>query len=138
MLLNQPIDKNETILPSPHSLRRKILLKHKCFLKAQHEHSLVQNNISQIDMNNSEKSGIIYLKNQSHEWAPFFFILTQNMLIYTNNSNLIQEAAKSTENHHQNFPTLRKSFSNEDLNVTNKRSNSIKGLEQRIHLGKSL
>lgn len=29
MLLTQPVDKNETALPSPHDLRRKIILKHK-------------------------------------------------------------------------------------------------------------
>ena len=28
MLLIQPVDKNETCLPSPYALRRKILLKH--------------------------------------------------------------------------------------------------------------
>jgi len=40
MLLTQPIDKNETKLPSPHQLRNKIILKHKKLPEGSEEDSI--------------------------------------------------------------------------------------------------
>lgn len=90
MLLIQPVttvDKIETCLPSPHALRRKILLKHKKLPDGVDESSFfVRNdeNRQEMDLRNTVKNGILYLEDPiDKEWNPHFFVLTQQKLFYT-------------------------------------------------------
>lgn len=95
MLLVQPVDKNETCLPSPYALRRKILLKHKKLPDGVDESSfLVRNDESrqEMDLRNTVKNGILYLEDPiDREWNPHFFVLTQQKLFYTDTFSRAQE-----------------------------------------------
>jgi len=95
MLLIQPVDKNETCLPSPYALRRKILLKHKKLPDGVDESSfLVRNDESrqEMDLRNTVKNGILYLEDPiDREWNPHFFVLTQQKLFYTDTFSRAQE-----------------------------------------------
>lgn len=95
MLLIQPVDKNETCLPSPYALRRKILLKHKKLPDGVDESSfLVRNDESrqEMDLRNTIKNGILYLEDPiDREWNPHFFVLTQQKLFYTDTFSRVQE-----------------------------------------------
>ncbi|KAK1117063.1 hypothetical protein K0M31_016989 [Melipona bicolor] len=95
MLLVQPVDKNETSLPSPHALRRKIILKHKKLPDGVEETSfLVRNDESrqEMDLRNTVKNGILYLEDPvDREWNPHFFVLTQQKLFYTDTFSRTQE-----------------------------------------------
>lgn len=84
MLITQPVQNNETQLPSPHQLQKKILLKHKKLPDGQDESAfLVRNDDGrEMDLRNTVKNGIMYLKDDN-EWNPHFFVLTQNKLFYT-------------------------------------------------------
>ncbi|XP_076750014.1 small wing phospholipase C gamma 1 isoform X2 [Xylocopa sonorina] len=95
MLLVQPVDKNETCLPSPHVLRRKIILKHKKLPDGVDETSfLIRNdeNRPEMDLRNTVKNGILYLEDPvDREWNPHFFVLTQQKLFYTDTFSRTQE-----------------------------------------------
>lgn len=95
MLLVQPIDKNETSLPSPHILRRRIILKHKKLPDGVDETSfLIRNDESrqEMDLRNTVKNGILYLEDPvDREWNPHFFVLTQQKLFYTDTFSRTQE-----------------------------------------------
>nr|XP_034180308.1 1-phosphatidylinositol 4,5-bisphosphate phosphodiesterase gamma-1 isoform X2 [Osmia lignaria] len=95
MLLIQPVDKNETSLPSPHALRRKIILKHKKLPDGVDETSfLIRNdeNRQEMDLRNTVKNGILYLEDPvDREWNPHFFVLTQQKLFYTDTFSRTQE-----------------------------------------------
>nr|CAD7460121.1 unnamed protein product [Timema tahoe] len=86
MLLVQPAEKNETQLPSPHSLQRKIILKHKKLPEGVDEGSFMVRNDEgkDMDLRNTVKNGVLYLEDPvDKEWNPHFFILTQNKLFWT-------------------------------------------------------
>ncbi|KOC61102.1 1-phosphatidylinositol 4,5-bisphosphate phosphodiesterase gamma-1 [Habropoda laboriosa] len=95
MLLVQPVDKNETCLPSPYVLRRKIVLKHKKLPDGVDETSfLIRNDESrqEMDLRNTVKNGILYLEDPvDREWNPHFFVLTQQKLFYTDTFSRTQE-----------------------------------------------
>lgn len=123
MLLYHPVEKGEIKLPSPYSLRRKILLKHKKLPEGQEESSLLINNDgSEMDLRNSVKSGVMYLEDRvDHEWNPHFFILTQNKLFYTNNYKFDQESERSEDEEDTSpFQRQRGSLSNEELHFSEK------------------
>lgn len=123
MLLCSPVEKGETELPSPYSLRRKILLKHKKLPEGQEESSLLINNDgSEMDLRNSEKSGILYIEDRlDKEWNPHFFILTQNKLFYTNNYKFDQETERSEDEEDMGiFQRSKASLSNEELHFSEK------------------
>lgn len=94
-LLVQPVDKNETCLPSPQALRRKIILKHKKLPDGVDETSfLIRNDESrqEMDLRNTVKNGILYLEDPvDREWNPHFFVLTQQKLFYTDTFSRTQE-----------------------------------------------
>lgn len=92
MLVTHPVDKNEKQLPSPHHLRRKIILKHKKLPEGQDESAfLVRNEGNELDLRNSVKSGIMYIEDPvDKEWNPHFFVLTQYKLFYTDSYKLDQ------------------------------------------------
>ncbi|XP_065161549.1 1-phosphatidylinositol 4,5-bisphosphate phosphodiesterase gamma-1 isoform X2 [Atheta coriaria] len=83
MLLIHPVEKNEKQLPSPHQLRRRIILKHKKLPEGQEEATLVTNEVNDLDLRNSVKNGIMYLEDPvDKEWNPHFFVLTPSKLFY--------------------------------------------------------
>ncbi|XP_041986907.1 1-phosphatidylinositol 4,5-bisphosphate phosphodiesterase gamma-1 isoform X2 [Aricia agestis] len=86
MLLVQPLEKNETALPSPHDLRRKIILKHKKLPDGAEENSFAirQEEGKDLDLRHSIKNGILLLEDPvDKEWNPHAFVLTENKLYYT-------------------------------------------------------
>lgn len=86
-LLVQPVDKNETSLPSPYALRRRILLKHKKLPDGVDESTFVvhtNESKQEMDLRNTVKNGILFLEDPvEREWNPHFFVLTQRKLFYT-------------------------------------------------------
>lgn len=95
MLLTQPLDKNETVIPSPQALRRKIILKHKKLPDGVEESAFVVRNDEskqEMDLRNTVKNGVLYLEDPvDKEWNPHFFVLTQNKLYYTDTFSKSQE-----------------------------------------------
>ncbi|XP_075990580.1 small wing phospholipase C gamma 1 isoform X3 [Anticarsia gemmatalis] len=88
MLLVQPFEKNETCLPSPEDLKRKIILKHKKLPEGAEENSFAvrQEEGKDLDLRNSIKNGILLLEDPvDKEWNPHAFVLTENKLYYTEN-----------------------------------------------------
>lgn len=124
MLLSSPVEKNETKLPSPYSLRRKILLKHKKLPEGQEESSLLINSDSsyEMDFRNSVKSGVMYIEDRDDkEWNPHFFILTQSKLFYTNNYKSDQENERQDDDEDSTpFQRPKGSLSNEELHFSEK------------------
>jgi phosphatidylinositol phospholipase C, gamma-1 len=98
MLLTQPIEKNETRLPSPQALRRKIILKHKklsyCDGSSHNAFfnddtgltpstTLMRQDDNELDIRNTVKNGILYLEDPVDKvWNPHFFVLTPNNKIF--------------------------------------------------------
>lgn len=145
MLLNHPVEKNETRLPSPYSLRKKILLKHKKLPEGQEENSLLINNDGcEMDLRNAIKSGVMYLEDRvDKEWVPHFFILTQTKLFYTNNYKFDQETEDEEET--SPFQRSKANLSNEELHYSEKwfhgklargREEAEQLLKSYSHLGK--
>lgn len=121
MLLSNPLEKTETKLPSPYSLRKKILLKHKKLPEGQDESSfLVNNEGAEMDLRNSLKSGVLYIEDKvDKEWNPHFFILTQSKLFYTNNYKFDQETEKSEDEEDMGiFQRIKGSLLNEELHFS--------------------
>lgn len=86
LLIVQPFEKNETCLPSPHELRRKIILKHKKLPEGAEENSFAvrQEEGRDLDLRNSIKNGILMLEDPvDKDWHPHAFVLTENRLYYT-------------------------------------------------------
>ncbi|CAB0003270.1 unnamed protein product [Nesidiocoris tenuis] len=86
LLLTHPVEKNETSLPSPHQLRRKILLKHKKLPEGADDGSILfrTDDARDMDLRNTIKNGVLYLEDPvDKEWNPHFFVLTQHRLFYT-------------------------------------------------------
>lgn len=102
MLLTQQIEKNESQLPSPFQLRRKIILKHKklpegasgqCFNAffgddsngaSKNDGVLVRADENELDIRNTVKNGILYLADPVDKvFNPHFFVLTHKKLYYT-------------------------------------------------------
>lgn len=98
MLLTMPVGGcQETHMPSPLALRRKIILKHKklpedgSFPFAE-ESSITAipptptnvDVVGDMDLSNSEKNGILYMEDQlEREWVPHFFVLASSKMYYT-------------------------------------------------------
>lgn len=81
MLVTAPLSKVETELPSPHQLRKRILLKCKKLPKD------AKQIIDDFDKENMDlcytiKNGKMYVLEGSR-WEPYFFALTNEKLIYT-------------------------------------------------------
>ncbi|XP_073973209.1 small wing phospholipase C gamma 1 isoform X2 [Rhodnius prolixus] len=86
LLLVHPVDKNETKLPSPQQLRKKILLKHKKLPDGADDGSvlLTMDDGRDMDLRTTVKNGVMFLEDPvDKEWNPHFFVLTQNKLFYT-------------------------------------------------------
>lgn len=109
MLLTQSIDKNESSLPSPEILRKKIIIKHKKLPDGVDEDSFVVRNDDskqEVDLRNSIKNGILYLEDHVDRlWYPHFFVLTNQNLFYTDTFSKSQESEMDDEENN----TVRKS-----------------------------
>lgn len=100
MLLVLPIEKNETKLPSPMVLKRKIILKHKKLSYCEGSShnaffvddssgssSLLRQDENELDIRNTIKNGILYLEDPVDKvWNPHFFVLTPHHKIYYTDS----------------------------------------------------
>lgn len=85
MLLTKAVDISADGLPSPHQLKRKILIKHKKLAEGSaYEEVSSSTPYSENDISNSIKNGILYLEDPiNHEWYPHFFVLTSNKIYYS-------------------------------------------------------
>lgn len=86
MLVIQPLEKNETKLPSPQDLLKKIILKHKKLPEGAEENSFAvrQEEGRDLDLRNTIKNGILHLEDPvDKEWNPHAFVLTDTKLYYT-------------------------------------------------------
>lgn len=117
MLLTQRVDRSETQLPSPHQLRRKIILKHKKLPEFEDNASIVSNSSNSsallsssgsrssisgpggVDdhgdgMRNVLKEGLLYFKDPVDKiWSLYHFVLTQQELIYSSETDDTNSAA---------------------------------------------
>ena len=86
MLLTQSISRNETSLPSPEQLKKKIILKCK-MQRSTLENNSTNNSIrkdNNSDISKTCMSGKMYILNSNLEWKPFFFaIASNNKLVFT-------------------------------------------------------
>jgi len=85
LLLTAPVSKDETHLPSPKALRKKIILKHKK-LPSENE-TLTTQKIDDDDQDilfkDSIKKGILSLRNNTnHEWTKHVFVLFNDRLCF--------------------------------------------------------
>ncbi|KHN75652.1 1-phosphatidylinositol 4,5-bisphosphate phosphodiesterase gamma-1 [Toxocara canis] len=97
LLLTAPVSREETALPSPAALKRKIILKHKKLPIESEDIVPQQNEDDDQDLLSKEcvKRGILYLKsNTTHEWTKHVFVLFSDRLCYM----LDQCEGDSTEN----------------------------------------
>ncbi|XP_059470095.1 1-phosphatidylinositol 4,5-bisphosphate phosphodiesterase gamma-1 [Neocloeon triangulifer] len=121
MLLTQPVDKNETFLPSPFKMRRKIILKHKKLKEG--EFCVRDDEVRDMDLRNTVKNGILYLQdNADRQWYPHFFVLTQNSLIYTDscNQDQQQDAEEEEEPEFENPNLGARDGNNDELHFSEK------------------
>lgn len=82
MLLIHRIDKNETQLPSPYQLRRRIILKHKKLPEIEDD-SLPRLADETENIRNIPKEGRLYLQDPVDKiWNLYLFVLTQHKLMY--------------------------------------------------------
>uniref|UniRef100_A0A915ARG5 Phosphoinositide phospholipase C n=1 Tax=Parascaris univalens TaxID=6257 RepID=A0A915ARG5_PARUN len=85
LLLTAPVSREETALPSPAALKRKIILKHKKLPIESEDIVPQQNDDDDQDLLSKEcvKRGILYLKsNTTHEWTKHVFVLFSDRLCY--------------------------------------------------------
>ena len=115
MLVSAPIDKNETCLPSPEKLKRKIILKHKKLPEGVDENvripiasslSVPDAGGSGDNVASSVKNGILYV-HEDEDWVPHFFVLTQHNLSYSEvvNNNDADEDEFETSSLHRGQST---------------------------------
>ncbi|XP_022122314.2 1-phosphatidylinositol 4,5-bisphosphate phosphodiesterase gamma-1 isoform X1 [Pieris rapae] len=108
MLIVHPVEKNETCLPSPHDLRRKIILKHKKLPEGAEENSFAvrQEEGKDLDLRNTIKNGILLLEDPvDKEWNPHAFVLTESKLYYTEHYSTPGEADIDSDGEHESETT---------------------------------
>lgn len=118
MLLVQQVEKNESQLPSPYQLRRKIILKHKKLPDVDdpskpNDGTLVRSDENELDMRRTLKSGILFLRGD-RVWNSHFFILTHHKLFYREYPS--QEPDDSTDDESETSgPRPKESVTNDEL-----------------------
>ncbi|KAJ4943079.1 hypothetical protein JOQ06_005588 [Pogonophryne albipinna] len=91
LLLTKPVDNGAEELPSPHQLRRKILIKHKKLVEGTLYEEVTSASYSENDISNSLKNGILYLEDPiDHTWTPHYFVLTSNKIYYSEETSHYQ------------------------------------------------
>lgn len=105
LLITAPLSPNESALPSPNQLKRKIIIKHKKIrddgggrspMSSQPLFETMRKNSrpedGNVDLSSSLKSGILYLEDPFDKiWKPHFFILTPSALYYTEETEVDDE-----------------------------------------------
>ncbi|XP_069047232.1 1-phosphatidylinositol 4,5-bisphosphate phosphodiesterase gamma-1-like isoform X1 [Lepisosteus oculatus] len=98
MLLTKPVDVNAEELPSPHQLRRKILIKHKKLAEGTLYEEVTSASYSESDISNSLRNGILYLEDPiDHTWTPHYFVLTSNKIYYSEETSRYQSPEEEEE-----------------------------------------
>ncbi|XP_046996756.1 1-phosphatidylinositol 4,5-bisphosphate phosphodiesterase gamma-1 [Schistocerca americana] len=123
MLLVQLYEKNESQLPSPHQLRRKIIIKHKKLPDGVDEDAFMSKNddARDVDLRNTVKNGILYLEDPvDKEWNKHFFVLTKNKLFYTDSFHDEQEGEGEEEEEESGFHRPKEGIPNDDLHFSEK------------------
>ncbi|XP_068087156.1 1-phosphatidylinositol 4,5-bisphosphate phosphodiesterase gamma-1-like [Anabrus simplex] len=123
MLLVYPLEKNESQLPSPCQLRRKIILKHKKLPDGVEEDSFMGRNEDgkDMDLRNTVKNGIMFLEDPvDKQWNKHFFVLTQNKLFYTDTFHDDQEAEGDEEEEDTGFHRTKEGVPNDELHFGEK------------------
>lgn len=111
MLLVHRVDKNETQLPSPYQLRRRIILKHKKLPEIEDD-SLPRLENETENIRNIPKEGRLYLQDPvDKNWNLYLFVLTQHKLMYKSEP---QEEVRDDENDTQ-FPRAKENVVNDEL-----------------------
>ena len=85
MLISAHLDKNETELPSPDRLKRKIILKHKKLPECASDTPSVADldvTNNNFDEGNFLKKGILLMRDDE-DWLPRMFVLTSRMLVFS-------------------------------------------------------
>lgn len=84
--MRKRISEKEDRLPSPNQLRRRILLKGKVPTGSNEEHSSSSSAEESLEsdssLKNVEKTGRMFIQNQSTQWKPYFFALQNSKLSY--------------------------------------------------------
>ncbi|XP_055373041.1 1-phosphatidylinositol 4,5-bisphosphate phosphodiesterase gamma-1 [Condylostylus longicornis] len=110
MLLVQRVDRNETYLPSPYQLRKKIILKHKKLPEFE-EGAQARSSDENENVRNVLKEGKLFFKDPCDKtWNPYKFVLTQQELIY---SSEIEE--NRDDDFDQSFPRTKENLINDEL-----------------------
>ena len=100
MLISAPLDKNETELPSPEKLKRKIILKHKKLP----EYAVDNNSVAEMDVTNNNfdegnsiKRGVMRMREDedSDDLVARMFVLTSKMIVW---SDLEDDTDNNEEN----------------------------------------
>ncbi|KAJ6646988.1 1-phosphatidylinositol 4,5-bisphosphate phosphodiesterase gamma-1 [Pseudolycoriella hygida] len=110
MLLTNRVDKNETQLPSPHQLRRKIILKHKKLPEV--EDGTTSKNDESDNIRSMMKEGKLYLQDPvDKSWNLYLFVLTQHKIMYRSEP----EESTRDEEFELCFPRPKESLMNDEL-----------------------
>lgn len=81
MLLVHPVEKNETHLPSPYQLRRRIILKHKKLPEV--DDGTLQKTDDNDSFKHTPREGKFYIQDPVDKtWKLYLFVLTQQKLMY--------------------------------------------------------
>ncbi|ODM92959.1 1-phosphatidylinositol 4,5-bisphosphate phosphodiesterase gamma-1 [Orchesella cincta] len=94
MLVTSQLFKEETQLPSPSQLKRKIILKCKKLPKHAKEIIEYAEQNKDLDLSDTFKNGKMYVQEGS-KWEPYFFALTHDQLIYT---EIVDESDQTNNN----------------------------------------
>lgn len=109
MLLVQKVDKNETSLPSPHKLQRRIILKHKKL--PEYEDGCQIRSDDSENVQNILKEDKLYFKDPVDKtWNLYRFVLTQQELIYSS-----ETGDNRDDDIDQPFPRIKENLVNDEL-----------------------
>ncbi|CAL8091039.1 unnamed protein product [Orchesella dallaii] len=99
MLVIAPLFKDESELPSPQQLKRRILLK--CKKLPKHAKEIIEyaerERDKDLDLSDTFKNGKMYIQEGS-TWEPYFFALTNDKLIYT---EIVDDCAHANNNDYE-------------------------------------
>jgi len=114
MLISAPLDKNETTLPSPEKLRRKIIIKHKKLPEGADEKEgvILENDPNKtLDLSDSVKNGILLIQEETplfppelvrEEWVEHFFVLTSRGMVFSEVSDRDKDTEQEMDNEREN------------------------------------
>ena len=144
-LLKHRLDPASGVMPSPESLRRKIILKHKKLPEssALEDTAAAVREDAEGDASNWVKNGVLYLEDPvDRRWNRHFFVLTPSRLYYTVERE--DSAGEDDGDDRDRASVVRESCPNEELHFGEKwfhgrlpggRANAEKLLREYSHLG---